>query len=237
LVWFWVPLHWDYITTLQESNSYRRNILERAQYLPIQINILCNTKEIELDHLPKIKSVFILSIAPIMLLETLRISNCDELKYIIIDTGDHNTGGNNWVNVFPKLNKIHVRCCAQLEYIFGHDINDHQNQMEVQLHFPHNISICLTNLPSLVAMCPKQYRTTFPSLNVLNSRIVPSLISNLLVISLLIPIQNLWIIQSLRYPSFHSFHVSLLFLNLITEFNLNQRMALYFNWRKTKLNL
>jgi hypothetical protein len=114
------------------------------------------------------KSVFILSIAPTMQLETLKIMNCDELKHIIIDIGDHNTSGNNWVNVFPKLKELYVKGCPQLEYIFGHDTSDHQNHMEIQLCLPELRFIYLCDLPILVAMCLKQYRTTFPSLTTLD---------------------------------------------------------------------
>jgi hypothetical protein len=110
------------------------------------------------------KSVFILSIVPIMQLENLKIMNCDELKHVIIDTGDHNTGGNNSINVFPKLKELYVEDCEQLEYIFGHDTSDHQNHMEIQLHLPELKDLHLVNLPSLIAMCPKQYRTTYPYL-------------------------------------------------------------------------
>ncbi|GAU46540.1 hypothetical protein TSUD_350750 [Trifolium subterraneum] len=144
-----------------ESNSYCLNIWER---LRIQSKILCNIKEIVLTHFPKMKSVFILSIDLIMQLESLKIMNCDELKYVIIDTGDHNTGGNNWANVFPKLKKLYVEDCAQLKYIFGPETNDHQNHMEVQLHFPELTDLQLVGLPRLIATCPKQYRITFPSL-------------------------------------------------------------------------
>ncbi|CAJ2663185.1 unnamed protein product [Trifolium pratense] len=147
-----------------ESNSYGLNIWER---LGIQSKILCNIKEIVLTHFPKMKSVFILSIDLIMQLETLTIKNCDELKHIIIDTGYHNIGGNICVNVFPKLKELSVEDCAQLEYIFGHDTSDHQNDMGIQLHLPKLIDLCLTNLPSLIAMCPKQYRITCPSLEFL----------------------------------------------------------------------
>ncbi|XP_045788454.1 uncharacterized protein LOC123883609 isoform X4 [Trifolium pratense] len=147
-----------------ESNSYGLNIWER---LGIQSNILCNIKEIVLTHFPKMKSVFILSIDLIMQLETLKIMNCDELKHIIIDTGDHNTSGNICVNVFPKLKELSVKYCAQLEYIFGHDTSDHQNDRGIQLHLPELTDLHLVGLPSLIAMCPKQYRITFPSLKCL----------------------------------------------------------------------
>ncbi|CAJ2663188.1 unnamed protein product [Trifolium pratense] len=148
-----------------ESNSYGLNIWER---LGIQSNILCNIKKIVLTHFPKMKSVFILSIDLIMQLETLTIKNCDELKHIIIDIGYHNIGGNICVNVFPKLKELYVEDCAQLEYIFGHDTsNDHQNDMGIQLHLPELRKLHLSSLPSWIAMCPKQYRITFPSLKYL----------------------------------------------------------------------
>ncbi|XP_045790592.1 uncharacterized protein LOC123885359 [Trifolium pratense] len=149
-----------------ESNSHRLNKWEHAQYIPIQSSMLCNIKEIVLTHFSKMKSVINLSFVPIMLLETLRIRKCDELRHIIVDVGDHNTGGNNWVNIFPKLKKLSVKDCALLEYIFGPgaETNDHHHHMEVELHFPELTQLELLNLPSLIDMCPKQYQTTFPSL-------------------------------------------------------------------------
>ncbi|KAK2406712.1 putative disease resistance protein [Trifolium repens] len=160
----------DYCSVASESNSYCLDIWERVQCLPIQSKILYNIKEIVLTHFPKMKSVFTLSIVPIMQLENLKIMNCDELKHVIIDTGDHNTGGNNSINVFPKLKRLYVKNCEQLEYIFGHDTSDHQNHMEIQLRLPELRRLDLCNLPSLVAMSPKQYQTTFPSLERIDHR-------------------------------------------------------------------
>ncbi|XP_004499595.3 uncharacterized protein [Cicer arietinum] len=98
------------------------------------------------------------------MLETLTVTNCDELKHIVIDTKDHDSSGNNWGNVFPTLKRLYVGDGMQLEYIFGHYTNDHQNHTEIHLHLPALQYLNLCNLPSLVAMCPKQYRPTFPSL-------------------------------------------------------------------------
>ena len=72
-----------------------------------------------------------------MLLETLTISQCGELKHIIIDIGDHdNSGGNNWGTVFPKLTRVKVEDCEKLEYIIRHFTDDHQNHTEIHLHLP-----------------------------------------------------------------------------------------------------
>jgi len=149
---------------LQESNSYPLNIWERAQCLSRQSHILCNIKEITLWKISKMKSVFILSISPRMLLESLRISKCDELKHIIIDTRDNDSIRGT---VFPKLRKLFVDNCVQLEYIVGHYTDAHENHREIHLHLPALESFHLWKLPSLVGMCPKQYHTTFPSLKYL----------------------------------------------------------------------
>jgi hypothetical protein len=158
-----IPFHWDYIITLQESNSYYLNIWNQAQCLQIPSKILYNIKKIELSHFSKIKSVFIPSIAPRMLLETLTIRNCDELKNII-DFGDYDSGSNTWCNVFPKMKELYIEGCPKMEYIFGHYTDDHQNHMEIQLQLLELKCLSLCNLPNLVAMCPKHYRIIFPPL-------------------------------------------------------------------------
>ncbi|XP_024633649.2 uncharacterized protein [Medicago truncatula] len=113
-----------------ESNSYFLNISEPPQCLLRQSHIPCNIKEIEISNLPKIKSVFILSIA-LRMLKTIKIEKCDELKQITIDIGAHNSSsGNNFGNVFTKLKTLYVEECMQLEYIFGYN-HDHQNHTEM----------------------------------------------------------------------------------------------------------
>ncbi|PNX58504.1 hypothetical protein L195_g050943, partial [Trifolium pratense] len=101
-----------------------------------------------------------------MLLETLTIRNCDELKNII-DFGDYESGSNNWGDVFPKMKELYIEDCPKMDYIFGHDTNDHQNHVEIQLQLQLLELKCLSlcNLPSLVAMCPKHYRIRFPPLS------------------------------------------------------------------------
>ncbi|CAJ2640456.1 unnamed protein product [Trifolium pratense] len=164
---------WDTTTTTiplldghySESNSYCINIWERVQCLSIPSKILYNIKKMELSQFSKIESVFIPSIAPRMLLETLTIRNCDELKNII-DFGDYESGSNNWGDVFPKMKELYIEDCPKMDYIFGHDTNDHQNHVEIQLQLQLLELKCLSlcNLPSLVAMCPKHYRIRFPPL-------------------------------------------------------------------------
>ncbi|XP_058764096.1 uncharacterized protein LOC131637522 [Vicia villosa] len=156
-------------TKLMESNSNSLgiNTWQRVQCLSRQSEFLCNVRKIVLNDLRKIKSVFVLSIAPKML-EVLEIRRCQELEHIIIDTGDHDsTGGINYGNVFPKLKKLEVDDCVELKYIFGHYPNDHRNYIENHLHLSSLEYVYLRELPSLVAICPKQYHTTLPVLNIL----------------------------------------------------------------------
>jgi hypothetical protein len=102
-----------------------------------------------------------------MLLETLTIRKCDELKHIIICTGGDyhgSTGGKNLSNVFPKLKVINISDCMELEYIIGHYDDGHENRTEIHLHFLALECLILCKLPSLIAMCLKKFCTTFPPL-------------------------------------------------------------------------
>jgi len=183
---------------------------------------MCNIKEITLSHFSKIKSVFILSIAQRMLVETLTIRNCDELKCILIDTGDSG-GSNSWGNVFPKLKRLNVEDCMQLEYIFGQYTDDQQNHIETHLHLPALQWLNLRNLPSLVAMCPKQYHAKFPPLKQLElkkcSQVAIKSIGDFIIRSDFESLDSTIMKVSL-------FHISLLFAKLIHAFNPTQRMLL-----------
>ncbi|KEH33730.1 hypothetical protein MTR_3g451630 [Medicago truncatula] len=121
-----------------------------------------------LTSLPRIKSVFVMSIVSKLSLETLTIENCDELEHIIVDI-EYGSGGNNWGNnVFPKLKELDVDDCEKLEYIFGHiDASDHHhnhNNEVIQLHLPALKCLALRSLRSLIGMCTKHYRTILPAL-------------------------------------------------------------------------
>ncbi|XP_039683629.1 uncharacterized protein [Medicago truncatula] len=153
-----------------ESSSHYPNIWERAQCFSTSrlSHILCNIKKMVLADLPKIKSVFVMSIASKLSLERLYINNCDELEHIIVDIGD-GSGGNNWGNnVFPKLKVLHIAYCEKVEYIFGHiDATDHHqnhNNEVTHLHLSALERLVLYKLKSFISMCTKHYRTTLPPL-------------------------------------------------------------------------
>ncbi|CAJ2640473.1 unnamed protein product [Trifolium pratense] len=149
-----------------ETSSYCPNIWKRAQCLSRLSHIICNIKKITLANVSKIKSVFMLSIAPKMLLESLTIYCCYELEHIVVDCGDC-SDGIELGNVFPKLKELDVDYCRKLKYIFGHinasDDHDH-NSNEIQLHLPALKTLKLVDLKSLIGMSPKQYHITFSPL-------------------------------------------------------------------------
>ncbi|XP_058762499.1 uncharacterized protein LOC131635882 isoform X2 [Vicia villosa] len=149
------------------SSHDRLQIWEHAQCFQVRWLNLCNVKKILLYGILKIKSVFILSITPRMMLEALIISSCDDLKHIIVDIGDDDSGGKNWGDVFPKLRNLEVNHCNKLEYIFGHQTDEDQNHTKIHLNLPTLQYLDLYNLPSLIAICVKQYCTTFPLLKYL----------------------------------------------------------------------
>lgn len=149
--------------TLQVSNSQCLQLLEPARCFLEQSHIMRNIKDIKLSGLSEIKSLFILSIAPRML-ETLSISFCNNLKHIIADIGDVD---NKWGNIFPNLKMLSISCCMELEYIF-----EYYN--EIHIHLPALQSLELFHVPNFVAMCPKQYCITTPSLKKIHLRKVQS---------------------------------------------------------------
>ncbi|CAI8595878.1 unnamed protein product [Vicia faba] len=72
-------------------------------------------------------------------LETLKIKECNELKYIFRKCQHVEKGSLKHILLwqFPKLKEISVKNCLQLEYIFGHYIDDdHQNYNGIHLDLP-----------------------------------------------------------------------------------------------------
>jgi hypothetical protein len=123
---------------------------------------MCNIKEINLNKVSKIKSVFTLSVAQKMLsLETLTVADCDELEHIVIDLGDGS--GTTGVNiVFPNLKELIIIECKKLKYIFGH-INagdDHQYHHQNHLHIPALKCLKFNKLPRLIGMGTRNYHIT-----------------------------------------------------------------------------
>ncbi|RHN67847.1 putative leucine-rich repeat domain, L domain-containing protein [Medicago truncatula] len=129
---------------------------------------MCNIKKMTLSGLPKIKSVFVMSVASKLSLETLTIRKCDKLEHIIVDIDNGSGGNNGGNNVFPKLKDLEVEYCTKLKYIFGHiDATDHHqnhNNEVTHFHLPALKCLKLRRLRRLVGMCTKHYCITLPLL-------------------------------------------------------------------------
>ncbi|KAK2422023.1 putative disease resistance protein [Trifolium repens] len=141
-------------------------------------HVMCNIKVIDLSHIPRIKSVFTLSVAQKMSsLESLTIFGCYELEHIVVDIGDGS--GTTGVNIiFPNLKELKVSDCEKLEYIFGHiNASDHQyHHHQNHLLLPALISLYLSFLPSLIGMGTKNYHITLPHLVELNLTRCPQVV-------------------------------------------------------------
>jgi hypothetical protein len=137
---------------------------------------MLNIKEISLINLSEIKSVFVLSIATkMLLLESLTIAHCNEMKHIIVDIGNSGTGVNI---VFPKLKRLQIFLCEKLEYIFFGQINANDHHHENHLHLPSLQCLQFNNLPSLIGMGTKNYHTMLSRLEVISLIECPQLVAN-----------------------------------------------------------
>ncbi|XP_054818576.1 uncharacterized protein LOC129318075 isoform X2 [Prosopis cineraria] len=78
---------------------------------------LQNIRYMEFWDCSKLKSLFSVSIAKTVMLERLKIGNCEELKHIItneVEDDDHL----NCTSIFPNLESLRIWNCNKLEFIF-----------------------------------------------------------------------------------------------------------------------
>ncbi|RDX98021.1 Disease resistance protein, partial [Mucuna pruriens] len=116
---------------------------------------LYRLKEISISSCPKLTSLFMPSIADtLVLLESLEISECNELKHIIewnVDCAQTHTSLK-----LPKLSTLRIKNCIKLEYIFpvcfGTEMEHHLSMFKHQSHQLHS----LPNLKTLYCSeCPR----------------------------------------------------------------------------------
>ena len=108
-VWFAIREKLMFFQAFKDSNS------EQLESLHIPSLFLCNVREMEVDDCPQLKSVLSLSNGITMQLEDLDIRGCDGLKNIVTVSGDDDDA--NYSSILPKLRRIYVNDCKQLEYI------------------------------------------------------------------------------------------------------------------------
>ena len=108
-VWFAIKGKLMFFQAFKDSNS------EQLESLHFPSLFLCNVREMSVYYCPQLKSVLSLSKGFIMQLEDLSISRCDGLENKITVSGDGDDA--NHSSILPKLRRIAVRGCKQLEYI------------------------------------------------------------------------------------------------------------------------
>ncbi|RDX67494.1 Disease resistance protein, partial [Mucuna pruriens] len=118
---------------------------------------LCCLKEITISWCPMLTSLFMPSIAnTLVLLESLQICSCNELKHIIEGNVDYGSGQSHTSLTLPKLSTLRIEYCNKLEYIFptcfGIKIKHHLSMYKHQSHQLHS----LPNLKTLdCTECPR----------------------------------------------------------------------------------
>ncbi|XP_052485888.1 uncharacterized protein LOC105776510 [Gossypium raimondii] len=98
--------------------------------LPTQHVRLESLVELTIQHCPRLKSLFSLSLAQsLVLLEVLDIGYCDELKQIVTelegDEGEISAINSHTSLCFPKLTELYISTCDGLEYIFPTSLASH----------------------------------------------------------------------------------------------------------------
>nr|XP_007153055.1 hypothetical protein PHAVU_003G002800g [Phaseolus vulgaris]ESW25049.1 hypothetical protein PHAVU_003G002800g [Phaseolus vulgaris] len=157
----------DYIA-IKISNSDSIFPVESVQYISkpphgLTLIIMHNIREINMNGFDKVKYIFKLSIASLLMLEILRIEQCHGLEHII-DTEDE-YGKENLNAIFPNLRDLSVRDCGQLTYMFGQYFAANKDCEEMHIHFSALEILSLDNLPNFVSICATNNLTvTWPSL-------------------------------------------------------------------------
>ncbi|KAL9324776.1 hypothetical protein ACSQ67_005421 [Phaseolus vulgaris] len=172
---FSVPqtLQSNLVYVLRISNSDSISPLESVQYISkpphgLTLPIMHNIREINMNDFDKVKYIFKLSIASLLMLEILRIKQCHGLEHII-DTEDE-YGKENLNAIFPNLRELFVIDCWQLKYMLGqYRVANQDCGEEIHIHFSALERLALYNLPNFVSICATNNLTvTWPSLKELN---------------------------------------------------------------------
>ncbi|XP_017433213.1 uncharacterized protein LOC108340379 isoform X2 [Vigna angularis] len=129
----------------------------------LNLIMIHNIREIELKGFDKARYLFKLSIASSLMLEILRITECDGLEYII-DTDDE-YGKENMKAIFPNLKELYVYKCFRLKYMFGQYHEANKDYKEIHVQFSALEILSLHDLPNFVSICSTNTLTvTWPSL-------------------------------------------------------------------------
>ncbi|KAI4331947.1 hypothetical protein L6164_016892 [Bauhinia variegata] len=167
-----------------------------------KLNLCRSLKMLELIACPYLTSVFTCAAArSLVVLEELVIKRCDGLKHIVSDEEKDNDKKYSAL-MFPKLQRLYVNHCRQLEYlipvsfdlvqleslsiisatnlihVFGQSSTSHkdhnQNRLQI-INLPILKKIEFDYLPKTKAICPENYCPLWPSLKELSWKVCPTL--------------------------------------------------------------
>lgn len=121
------PLSFDSLKSLKQLVI--RNCIHLRSLFECKLN-LCNLRRLKLQECPMLVSLFQLSTSrSLVMLEELDITDCKQLKHIIVDErreeepGEEKVDGDNdhksHGSMFHKLKFLKIQGCPQLEFIFG----------------------------------------------------------------------------------------------------------------------
>ncbi|KAL4619067.1 hypothetical protein ACB092_06G054700 [Castanea dentata] len=156
---------------------------------PIQLVNLNNLENLKVIGCKNLVHLFTPALAQsFQKLTFLEIKRCDELEHLILENAEEHVSSESHLQplCFPKLERVDVRDCNKLKYLFPMTIADsllklerlfvqeNSQLMEVFTHegdtgvqkdvtLPQLVLMILKGLPSLVNFCPKNYQFILPN--------------------------------------------------------------------------
>ncbi|XP_028773328.1 uncharacterized protein LOC114730425 isoform X4 [Neltuma alba] len=95
-----------------------KGLHDTAQSIVTQLFHFRNIKKMNLANFANLLSLCSLSIASMVLWEELTIEKWDDLKHMITNEADNHDDLINYRSVFPKLEKLEIWDCKELEFLF-----------------------------------------------------------------------------------------------------------------------
>ncbi|XP_045829778.1 uncharacterized protein LOC123921330 isoform X1 [Trifolium pratense] len=190
---FFCKLHWLRIEHMEHLGALYNGRMPLGGHFE-------NLEDLYISHCPKLTCLFTLAVAQnLAQLENLQVLSCHALKHILIDDDDDREEIIVYDHrpLFPKLKRLHVRECSELEYIipitlahglvllecleivcnqklryiFGqstHKAAQNQNQVKIELSALEELTLVM--LPNINSICPEDCYLMWPSLLSFNLR-------------------------------------------------------------------
>ncbi|XP_028762917.1 uncharacterized protein LOC114721246 [Neltuma alba] len=171
------------LTTSEELDASTEGVPPFLVAQSLLVQSLKNLREIKLKECGNLISLSTLSIAASTIsLESLGIWECHKLKCITTHEGDAQADNKNYCSIFPTLEKLEIKDCKELEFVFQSSIsgglqklksltiwevpelkyvvgNYQQDQQNEELHFelPALETLSIKDAPKIKSICAKNY--------------------------------------------------------------------------------